>query len=111
VSVYMRRNKPSIKQNKYNLMVLKLLKELSKRPDARLSLREISRVLKINTMAVSRAIERLKPVLDIKRGSDFESFRLPLLLIRLNDNVKDLSDEEIIKKVQISSKIIKEVYS
>jgi DNA-binding IclR family transcriptional regulator len=107
----MRRNKPSIKQNKYNLMVLKLLKELSKRQDARLSLREISRVLKINTMAVSRAIERLKPVLDIKRGSDFESFKLPLLLIRLNDNVKDLSDKEIIKKVQISSKIIKEVYS
>jgi DNA-binding IclR family transcriptional regulator len=106
----MRRNKPSIKQNKYNLMVLKLLKELSKRPDARLSLREISRVLKINTMAVSRAVERLKPVLDIKRGSDFESFRLPLLLIRLNDNVKDLSDEEIIKKVQISSKMIEEVF-
>lgn len=107
----MRRKKPSIKQNKYNLMVLKLLKELSKRPDARLSLREISRVLKINTMAVSRAIERLKPVLDIKRGSDFESFRLPLLLIRLNDNVKDLSDEEIIRKVQVSSKMIKEVYT
>ena len=106
----MRRDKPSIKQNKYNLMVLKLLKELSKRPDARLSLREISRVLKINTMAVSRAVERLKPVLDIKRGSDFESLRLPLLLIRLNDNVKDLSDEEIIKKVQISSKMIEEVF-
>jgi len=91
-------------------MVLKLLKELSKRPEARLSIREISRILRINPMATSRAIERLKLVLDIKRGSDFESFRLPLLLIRLNDNVKGLSDEEIIKKVQISSKMIEEVY-
>jgi len=91
-------------------MVLKLLKELSKTPEARLSVREIARILKINHMAVSRAVERLKLVLDIKRGSDFESFRLPLLLIRLNDNVKGLSDEEIIKKVQISSKMIEEVY-
>ena len=91
-------------------MVLKLLKELSKRPEARLSIREISRILKINPMAVSRAVERLKPVLDIKRGSDFENFRLPLFLIRLNENVKDLSDEEIVKKVQISSKMIKEIY-
>jgi ribosomal protein L29 len=104
------RKKPSVKQNKYNLMVLKLVKELSKTPEARLCAREIARILKINHMAVSRAIERLKPVLDIKRGSDFESFRLPLLLIRLNDNVKGLSDEEIIKKVQISSKMIEEVY-
>ena len=91
-------------------MVLKLLKELSKTPEARLSVREIARILKINHMAVSRAVERLKLVLDIKRGSDFESFRLPLLLIRLNDNVKGLSDEEIIKKVQISSKMIEEVF-
>ena len=106
----MKRKKPSVKQSKYNLMVLKLVKELSKTPEARLSVREISRILKINHMAVSRAIERLKPVLDIKRGSDFESFRLPLLLIRLNDNVKGLSDEEIIKKVQISSKMIEEFY-
>lgn len=106
----MTHKKSPIKQNKYNLMVLKLLKELSKRPEARLSIREMSRILKINHMAVSRAIERLKPVLDIKRGSDFESFRLPLLLIRLNDNVKGLSDEEIIKKVQISSKMIEEVF-
>ena len=110
VRVYMIRKKPSIKQNKYNLMVLELLKELSKRPNARLSIREMSRILKINPMAVSRAIERLAPVLDIKRGSDFESFRLPLVLIRLNDNVKDLSNEEIIKKVQISSKMMKEIY-
>jgi len=107
----MTRKKSSVKQSKYNLMVLKLLKELSRRPEARLSIREISRILKINPMAVSRGIERLKPVLDIKKGSDFESFRLPLFLVRLNDNVKDLSDEEIIKKVQISSKIIKEVYA
>ena len=106
----MKRKKPSVKQSKYNLMVLKLLKELSKTPEARLSVREIARILKINHMAVSRAIERLKLVLDIKRGSDFESFRLPLLLIRLNDNVKGLSDEEIIKKVQISSKMIEEVF-
>ena len=91
-------------------MVLRLLKELSKTPEARLSIREMSRILKINAMAVSRAIERLKPVLDIKKGSDFESFRLPVYLIRLHDNVKDLSDEEIIKKVQISTKMIKEIY-
>jgi DNA-binding MarR family transcriptional regulator len=105
-----KRKKPSVKQSKYNLMVLKLVKELSKTPEARLSVREIARILKINHMAVSRAIERLKSVLDIKRGSDFESFRLPLLLIRLNDNVKGLSDEEIIKKVQISSKMMEEVF-
>jgi len=106
----MKRKKPSKQQNKYTLMVLKLLKELSKRPEARLSIREMSRVLQINHMAVSRAIKRLEPVLDIKRGSDFESFRLPLLLIRLKNDVKDLSEEELIKKLNIISKMIKEVY-
>jgi len=106
----MKRKKPSKQQNKYTLMVLKLLKELSKRPEARLSIREMSRVLQINHMAVSRAIKKLEPILDIKRGSDFESFRLPLLLIRLKNDVKDLSEEELIKKLNIISKMIKEVY-
>jgi len=106
----MKRKKPSKQQNKYTLMVLKLLKELSKRPEARLSIREMARVLQINHMAVSRAIKRLEPVLDIKRGSDFESFRLPLLLIRLKNDVKDLSEEELIKKFNIITKMIKEVY-
>ena len=91
-------------------MVLKLLKELSKTPEARLSIREMSRILKINHMAVSRAIKRLEPILDIKKGSDFESFRLPLLLIRLKNDVKDLSEEELIKKFNIITKMIKEVY-
>ena len=91
-------------------MVLKLLKELSKTPEARLSIREMSRVLQINHMAVSRAIKRLEPLLDIKRGSDFESFRLPLLLIRLKNDVKDLSDEELIKKLNIITKMMNEVY-
>jgi hypothetical protein len=104
------RKKPSIQQNKYTLMTLKLLKELSKTPEARLSIREMSRVLEINHMAVCRAIKKLEPILDIKKGSDFESFRLPLLLIRLKNDVKDLSEEEIIKKVNIISKMIKEVY-
>jgi hypothetical protein len=102
--------KPSIQQNKYTLIVLKLLKELSKTPDARLSIREMSRVLEINHMAVSRAIKKLEPILDIKKGSDFESFRLPLLLIRLKNDVKDLSEEELIKKINIITKMIKEVY-
>jgi hypothetical protein len=91
-------------------MTLKLLKELSKTPEARLSIREMSRVLQINHMAVSRAIKKLEPILDIKKGSDFESFRLPLLLIRLKNDVKDLSEEELIKKINIISKMIKEVY-
>jgi hypothetical protein len=91
-------------------MVLKLLKELSKTPEARLSIREMSRVLEINHMAVSRAIKKLEPILDIKKGSDFESFRLPLLLIRLKNDVKDLSEEEIIRKINIITKMIKEVY-
>lgn len=102
--------KPSKQQNKYTLMTLKLLKELSKTPEARLSIREMSRVLKINHMAVSRAIKKLEPILDIKKGSDFESFRLPLLLIRLKNDVKDLSEEELIKKFNIITKMINEVY-
>ena len=106
----MPRKKSSIKQKEYNLMVLKLLKELSKRQNARLSIREMSRVLKINHMAVSRAINRLNPVLDIKKGSDFESFRLPLTLIRLRNEVKNLSLNDLIKKVELSKKLLKEVY-
>jgi len=106
----MKRKKPSKQQNKYTLMVLKVLKEISKTPDARLSVREMSRVLQINHMAVSRAVKKLEPILDIKKGSDFESFRLPLLLIRLKNDVKDLSDEELIKKLNIMTNMIKEVY-
>jgi len=106
----MKRKKPSKQQNKYTLMVLKLLRELSKTPEARLSIREMSRVLQINHMAVSRAIKKLEPILDVKRGSDFESFKLPLLLIRLKKDVKDLSEEELIKKLNIMTKMIKEVY-
>ncbi len=106
----MKRNKPSVKQSKYNIMVLKLLKELSRTPEARLSIREMSRILKINHMAVSRSIERLKPVLDVKRGSDFESFKLPLMLVRLKEHLKDLSDEELVKRVEVSTRIIEEFY-
>jgi len=91
-------------------MVLKLLKELKKKEKARLSIREIGRVLRINPMAVSRAIKRLEPILDIKRGSDFESFRLPLSLIRLRDSVKDLSMDELIERVNLSKKLLKEFY-
>ena len=106
----MPQKKPSTKQNMYTLMVLKLLKELTKRKKARLSIREIGRVLKINPMAVSRAIKRLEPILDIKRGSDFESFRIPLSLIRLRDSVKNLSIDELIEKVKLSKRLLKEVY-
>jgi len=106
----MRRKKSSPKQNKYNLMVLKILKELSKLPEARLSIREISRTLKINPMAVSRSIKKLKPVLDVKIGSDFESFRLPLKLIRLKPSFGELSIRDLIEKVKLSDKLLKEVY-
>lgn len=91
-------------------MVLKLLKELSKTPDVRLSIREMARILKINHMAVSRAVKELKPVLDIKHGSDFESFRLPIMLVRLKNSEKDSSMDEIIKKIQLSSRLMKEYY-
>jgi DNA-binding IclR family transcriptional regulator len=106
----MHKKKLPKKQNKYNLMVLRLLKELSKTPEARLSIREMSRILKINHMAVVRAVESLKPVLDIKQGSDFESFKLPLKLIRLDNRIKDLSEKEILEKIKMSSKILKEIY-
>lgn len=102
--------KSSPKQNSYNLMVLKLLKELSKTPEARLSIREISRTLKIHPMAVSRAIKRIEPILDIKRGSEFESFRLPLKLIRLKHDLEKLSIGDLIEKVKLSKKFLKEVY-
>jgi len=102
--------KPSRKQNMYTLMVLKLLKELTKKGKARLNIREIGRILKINPMAVSRSIKRLEPVLDIKRGSDFENFRLPLTLIRLKDGVKHLSMDELIEKVKLSKRLLREVY-
>lgn len=106
----MKGKKTSLKQVKYNLMVLNLLKELSKRENARLSIREIARILKINPMAVSRAIKKLEPILDVKRGSDFESFRLPLTLIRLKDGLKGSSTEELMKKVKLSNKFLKEIY-
>jgi len=91
-------------------MVLKVLKELTKEKKMRLSMREIGRILKINPMAVSRAIKRLEPILDVKRGSDFESFRLPLTLIRLRDSFKNLSIDELIERVNLSKKLLKEFY-
>lgn len=106
----MARGKRSKKQDTYNFMVLNLLKELSKTPSARLSIREMSRILKINHMAVFRAIETLNPVLDVKEGSDFESFRLRLKLIRLKDVEKDLPIEEIFKKAKMVKRIDKEVF-
>ena len=106
----MSQKKPSTKQNMYTLMVLKLLKELKKKGKVRLSIREVGRILKINPMAVSRAVKILEPILDIKKGSDFESFRLPLTLIRLRDGVKNLSLEELIEKTKLSNRLLKEVY-
>ena len=106
----MRKKKSSEKQRKYNLMVLKVLKELSKRENTRLSVREIARILQINPMAVSRAINKLEPILDVKIGSDFESFRLKLKLIRLKDDLKDNDIEELMKKVKLSNKFLSEVY-
>ena len=106
----MGKKKKSQKQIKYNLMILKLLKELSKVPDARLSIREMSRTLKINAMAVSRSIKTLEPVLDVKNGSDFENFRLQLKLIRLKSGFEKLSDMALIKKIDLSKKLLKEVY-
>jgi len=106
----MKRKKSAQKQSKYNLMVLNLLKELSKKENVRLSIREIGRILKINPMAVSRAIDKLEPILDVKKGSDFESFRLPLTLIRLRNDIKDASIGELMKKVKLSNKFLKEIY-
>jgi len=106
----MGRKKQSPKQNIYNLMVLKLFKELSKTPEARLSIREASRTLKIHPMAVYRAIRRIEPILDIKIGSEFESFRLPLKLIRLKPELEKLTTGELIEKVNLSKKLLKEIY-
>lgn len=91
-------------------MVLNVLKELSKTQNVRLSIREIARIVKINPMAVSRAINKLEPILDVKRGSDFESFRLPLTLVRLKEEIKDIPIEELIKKVKISNRFLEEIY-
>jgi len=91
-------------------MVLKLIKELSKVPEARLSIREISRTLKISPMAVSRAVKKIEPVLDVKMGSDFESFRLPLKLIRLKHGLEGLLIDDLMEKVKLSDKLLKEVY-
>ena len=106
----MRRKKPSEKQIKYNLMVLKLLKELSKRENARLSIREIARILQINAMAVSRAINKLEAILDVKTGSDFENFRLSVKLIRIKDDLRNKNIEELMKIVKLSNKMLYEVY-
>jgi len=106
----MAKKKRTKKQDKYNLMVLNLLKELSKQREARLSIREISRILKINPMAVSRAIRKLRPILDIKTGSNFESFRLPVHLIRLREDMKNSSIKELMRKAKLSERILKEIY-
>lgn len=102
--------KSSKKQDKYNLMVLNLLKELSKTPKARLSVREMSRILEINAMAVSRSINELKHVLDIKKGSDFETFRLNLYLIRLKDEFMKLDLDKIVERVEIGKRIDEEIF-
>ncbi len=106
----MSRKKSSKKQDKYTLMILKLLKELSKTPDARLSVREMSRVLNINAMAVSRSIKHLNDLLDIKKGSDFESFRLQVYLIRLKSELENLSIEELAKKSYLSERLNHEIF-
>ncbi|MEM5792864.1 MAG: winged helix-turn-helix transcriptional regulator [Candidatus Aenigmatarchaeota archaeon] len=97
------------KQKEYDLMVLKVLKELSKTPEARLSVREISRILEINPMAVSRAIKNLNDLLDIKTGSNFESFRLRVYLVRLKPEFEKLSMEDLIKKISITKRLTKEI--
>lgn len=102
--------KSSKKQDRYTLMVLNLLKELSKTAEARLSIREMSRVLKINHMAVSRAVKRLKNILDVKYGSDFESFRLPLMLVKMRDDMKDLPTKELIKRANLSLRMENEYF-
>ena len=106
----MLRGKLSKKQDTYTLMVLKLLKELSKTPDARLSIREISRILNINAMAVHRAVKDLKGILDIKKGSECENFRLQVYLIRLRKELKDLSIEDLAKKAKFSKRLNDEYY-
>jgi len=103
--------KPSKKQREYDLMVLKVVKELSKTPDARLSVREISRTIGINPMAVSRSVKRLDGLLDIKKGSNFESFRLQVYLIRLKSGLENITLEELVKKSYLSSRLNHEIFS
>ena len=106
----MGRKKVSKKQREYDLMVLKLLKQISETPEARLSCREISRTLNINAMAVSRAVKRLEGLLDVKRGSSFESFRLQVNLIRLRPGLENMSMEQLIKKSYLSERLNHEVF-
>jgi len=106
----MKRKKTAKKQREYDLMVLKVLKELSKTPDARLSVREVARMLNINAMAVSRSIKRLNGLLDIKQGSSFEAFRLQVYLIRLKPGLENISMEELIKKSYLSGRLNQEVF-
>jgi DNA-binding IclR family transcriptional regulator len=102
--------KPKNSQERYNIMVLNVLKELSKTPNARLSVREISRVLEINPMAVSRSIKHLNYLLDIKEGSDFESFRLNLYLVRLKDEFIDMGVDEMAKKMAMAKRLDQEIF-
>ncbi|NCN39402.1 MAG: hypothetical protein COY38_04930 [Candidatus Aenigmarchaeota archaeon CG_4_10_14_0_8_um_filter_37_24] len=106
----MKRKKDAKKQKEYDLMVLKMLKELSKTQNARLSVREISRTLGINPMAVSRSVRRLNSLLDIKKGSSFEAFRLQVHLIRLKPGLENLSMEDLIKKSYLSERLSHEVF-
>ena len=103
--------KPAKKQREYDLMVLKILKELSRTPDARLSIREISRTLGINPMAVSRSVKRLDSLLDIRKGSSFESFRLQVYLIRLKSGLENITLEGLVKKSYLSNRLNHEVFS
>ena len=105
----MRRKKVAKKQREYDLMVLKVLKEVSKTPKARLSLREISRMLNINAMAISRSARRLNGLLDVKKGSSFESFRLQVHLIRLKPGLENLSLEELVKKSYLTNRLSQEI--
>lgn len=70
----------------------------------------MGRILNINHMAISRSIKRLEPILDIKRGSDFESFRLPLKLIKLRDEVSNLDIGELFKRAKLSMNLMEEYY-
>ena len=106
----MRRKKIAKKQREYDLMVLKVLKDLSKTPGARLSVREISRMLDINAMAVSRSVKRLEGLLDIQKGSSFEAFRLQVYLIRLKPGLEDMTIEELIKKSYLAERLNHEVF-
>lgn len=102
--------KEAKKQKEYNIMVLKLLKELSKTPNARLSVREIARTLEINPMAVSRSLKELENLLDIKKGSNFEAFRLKVYLVRLKEEFEELEIDELIKKNYVKMRLEKEIF-